>query len=175
MQLILRHYYFWNVLSYEWYELLYQNHSSRLKTFSLKNVAVFIVELSFQRESYTLLAGWCNRDGSLVDALSLYFHHKTSKLYAMLGRFDCVVSPLSLLRFEHLYAVLWSSIFLIEKRRTLLIRLKHNPSVFWLITNSSISFLSSSTHFSRSLITASSVSFYLLLLFFIFYLFRSHK
>lgn len=142
MQPILRHYYFWNILSHEWYELLYQNHSSRLKTLSLRNVAVFIVELSFQRESHTLLAGWRNRDGSLVDTLSLYFHHKTSKLYAMLGRFDCVVSPLSLLRFEHSYAVvLWSSIFLIEKRRTLLIRLKHDPSVFWLLTKSSISFV----------------------------------
>lgn len=111
---------------------------------------------------------WLTQSRRIVGRHSLYFHHKTSTLYAMLGRFDCVVFSLSLLRFEHSCAELWSSIFLIEKRRTLLIHLKHDPSVFWLITESSISFLSSSTHFSCPLIITPSVSFSLLALFLIF-------
>lgn len=85
MQPILRRYYFWD-MSHEWYELLYQNHSSRLKTLSLslRNVAVFIVELSFQKESHTLLAGWRNRDGSLVDTLSTFIikHLNSTRCWA---------------------------------------------------------------------------------------------
>lgn len=56
-------------------------------------MAIFIVELSSYGK-VILLAGRHNRDGSFV-----YFHHKTSKLYAMSGRFDCAVHPFPSLRF----------------------------------------------------------------------------
>lgn len=128
---------------HEWYELLYQNHSSRLKIIALslsEKCGGFYCRAFFPKgKSHSF--SWLTQSRRIVDRHSLYFHHKTSKLYAMLGRFDCVLSSLSLLRFEHSCVVLWSSIFLIEKRRTLLIRLKHDPSIFWLITESSISFI----------------------------------
>lgn len=80
-----------------------KNHRS----LSLRNVAVFIVELSFQKESHTLLADWRNRDGSLIDILSTFIikHLNSTRCWAGLIvsslHFLCCVSSIHVSYFDH--------------------------------------------------------------------------
>lgn len=70
---------------------------------------------------------------------SPYFHHETYKLYAMLGRFDCAVLQFLLyVSSIRVCRTLIIDLFDWETSNTLLIRLKHDPSIFWLIPKSSI-------------------------------------
>lgn len=145
------------------YKLLYQNHSSRLKTLKCGDFYCRAF-LLWENHSFIWLTQSRRIVGRHTDTHSLsfscllsfslflssfhsfshYFHHKTSKLYAMLGRFDCAVLRfLRFLRFEHSCVpfALIIDLFDWETSNTLLIRLKHDPSTFWLIPKSSLSYL----------------------------------
>jgi len=140
------------------YVLLYQNHTSRLKTLKCGD---FYCRAFLSRENHSFI--WLTQSRRIVGRhtdmhtythiptyihflsfplprshpFSLYFHHKTSKLYAMLGRFDCAVLLHYVSRIR-VCRTLIIDLFDWETSNTLLIRLKHDPSIFWLIPKSSI-------------------------------------
>lgn len=138
-------------------KLLYQSHSSRLKTLKCGD---FYCRAFLSQESHSFI--WLTQSRRIVDrhtdthilsfspfrslsfarVLTLSFcTFITKHLNSMRCWADLIVPfSTSFARFRaFVCAVLWSSIFFDwETSNTLLIHLKHDPSIFWLISKSSI-------------------------------------